>query len=99
MANIHIKRKHNLSHSEAKVRVEELAKDLKNKLGASYQWDGDSLRFQRAGASGSISIGEQVVEVNVKIGLVLAPMKGMIECSIHEGFDVVLAESSDRGLA
>ena len=33
------------------------------------------------------------VEVEVKLGLVLRPMKGMIENSINDGFDTALADS------
>lgn len=99
MANIHITRKHNLSHKKAREKVEEIAKDLQGKLGASYHWEGDSLRFHRSGASGSIDVGKDVVEVNVKLAMLLAPMKGIIENSIHDGFDVALAESDDSRLA
>ena len=96
MANIRIKRKHNLNRDDARVKVEELAKSLQGKLGAEYRWDGDCLRFQRSGASGFIDVrrdGE--VEVDVKLGLVLRPMKGMIENSINEGFDTALADTKD----
>ena len=99
MANIHIQREHNLTRSDAKAKVEELAKDLQDKLGANYHWEGDCLRFQRSGASGFIDVKDGLVEVNVKLGLMLTPMKGMIESSIQEGFDVALAETGGRTIA
>lgn len=95
MANIHIKRNHNLDRAAARAKVEELAKSLQDKLGANYHWDGDCLRFTRTGASGFIDVSrEGEVEVDVKLGLVLRPMKGMIENSINEGFDTALADPS-----
>ena len=99
MANIHIRRKHNLDNTEAKARVEEIAKDLKGKLGASYRWEGDSLRFKRTGASGSIEVGQGEIEVNVTLGLVLMPMKGVIESTINKGFDSALADSGESKIA
>ena len=93
MANIHIKRKHNLNRADARIKVEELAKTLQGQLGTDYHWDGDCLCFKRTGASGVIDVSrEGMVEVDVKLGLVLRPMKGRIESSIHEGFDAALAE-------
>ena len=95
MANIQIKRKHNLDRSEARVKVEEFAEALQHKLGATYRWDGDRLRFERTGASGYIDVSrEGEVEVDVQLGLVLRPMKGMLESSINAGFDTVLADAS-----
>ena len=93
MAKIHIKRSHNLSHDEARARVEEIAKDLKGKLDADYAWDGDSLRFKRSGASGSIDVGDGFIELDVKLGMLLAPMKGKIEDTVRKQIDVALADS------
>ena len=98
MANIHITRKHNLSRKEAIAKVEEIAKDLQEQLGASYHWDGDSLHFGRSGASGSIDVGKGEVKVSVKLAMLLAPMKGLIESSINKGFDVALAQTDDTRL-
>ena len=96
LTNIYIKRTHNLDFAKAKAMVEELAKGLQHSLAASYQWDGNSLRFKRRGASGSIDVGERSVEVQVELGVVLVPVKGKIESAIHEGFNRVLDEAGDN---
>lgn len=90
MANIHIRHQHQLTQGEARALMEQIAQDLKNKLKAEYHLKGDSLRFRRAGASGSVDLGEGFVEVKIKLGLVLAPMRGKIEKSIRQNIDVVL---------
>lgn len=90
MANIHIKRSHTLSHEEARARVEEIAEDLKTKLDADYSWHGDSLRFHRAGASGSIDLGDGFIDLKIKLGMLLTPMKGKIESSIRRHMTVAL---------
>ncbi len=95
MATIHIKQQHHLAHDEARKRVEEIARDLKQKLNADYAWKGDSLQFKRSGASGSIELSDEFIELRVKLGLMLAPMKGKIESAIREKLDLVLQESQD----
>jgi putative polyhydroxyalkanoate system protein len=95
MANIHIKRTHTLPREVVRARVEELARDLKKKLDADYVWDGDSLRFKRSGASGSIDMGDGFVELKIKLGMLLSPMKGKIERSIDENIKVALTDKGD----
>jgi putative polyhydroxyalkanoate system protein len=98
MANIHIKQKHHLAHDEARQRVEEIAKDLKKKLNADYTWKGDSLHFKRSGASGSIDLSDDVIELKIKLGMMLAPMKGTIESTIKEKLHVALKGNKDSKL-
>lgn len=99
MAHIHIKHQHNLSRDQARALVEDIARDLKKELKAEYSMEGDSLRFQRSGASGSIELGEGFVEVNVSLGLLLRPMKGAIENSIRQRIVTALADSTGTKLA
>jgi putative polyhydroxyalkanoate system protein len=96
MANIHIKQQHDLTHDEARKRVEEIARDLRKKLNVDYHWEGDFLRFQRSGASGSIAVGSDFIELKVKLGMVLAPMKGKIEQSIRQNLHLALGEDKDQ---
>ncbi len=95
MANIHIKRAHKLARDEARARIEKIAEDLANKLDAEYAWQGDSLHFKRTGASGCIDVGDDFVECNVKLGMLLAPMKGRVEASLVENIHKVL-DSDDK---
>ena len=95
MSNIHIKRSHKLPRDVARARVEEIAKDLKKKLDAKYAWKGDSLQFKRTGASGSIDVGEDFIDINIELGMLLSPMKGKIEKSIRDHMKVALADTGD----
>ncbi|MGD2111833.1 MAG: polyhydroxyalkanoic acid system family protein [Gammaproteobacteria bacterium] len=95
MANIHIKRSHNLPRDEARARVERIAEDLKRKLDAEYAWKGDSLQFHRTGASGSIDVGDGFIDLNIKLGMLLVPIKGKIEETIREHINSALAENGD----
>ena len=96
MAIIHIKQQHNLAHDEARKRVEDIAQDLKKKLNADYAWKGECLQFKRAGASGSIELSDESIELNIKLGMMLAPMKGKIESAIREKLDLALQDNPDR---
>lgn len=87
MANINIKRQHSLGRTTARDRVQEIANSLQDKLRAKWSWDGDSLNFQRSGASGSVIVGDDFVEFKVKLGLLLSPMKGTIEDAIQQQLD------------
>ncbi len=90
MANIKIRRQHNLGRDVARQRVDEIAASLQEKLKAKWSWNGDSLRFQRSGASGSVDVGDDYVEFNVKLGMLLTPMKGAIEDAIQQKVDKAL---------
>ncbi|MEA3413280.1 MAG: polyhydroxyalkanoic acid system family protein [Pseudomonadota bacterium] len=98
MANIHIKRKHTLPPEVVRARMEEIAEDLKKKLDADYAWEGDSLRFKRSGASGSIDMGDGFVELKIKLGMLLSPMKGKIEQTINKNIEVALTDNGDTRL-
>jgi putative polyhydroxyalkanoate system protein len=91
MANIRIKQAHQLGKDDARRRVDDIAEDLKQKLHVVYQWQGDKLVFKRTGAQGAIELGDDFVEVKVKLGMLVAPMKDKIEAQIKERLQTYLA--------
>ncbi len=99
MARIHLQRKHNLARTEARARVEAIASKLSTTLNAKYAWEGDALRFTRSGASGSINIGDDLIEVEVRLGLLLTPMKGAIENAIRDNVDAALSDKASSASA
>jgi putative polyhydroxyalkanoate system protein len=94
MARIHIKHAHQLEKEEARTRIEKIAEELKIRLDAEYAWEGDSLQFHRSGVSGCIDLGDDFVECTIELGILLSPMKGMIEASILENVHKAL-DSND----
>ena len=82
MATIHVKRNHNLDMKHIRKEVEHLAEKLKEELSIDYQWDKDRLIFKRTGANGFIAVGKDDLEIEIKLNLVLTPLKGTIEKSI-----------------
>ena len=84
MATISIKHDYTMA-------ADHLAEELKNlaeKMGATYQlvceWPDDHhLRFSRRGANGEIIIKSDHVSVEIKLGLVLSPLKTKLEKDIR----------------
>ena len=77
-------RSHQLDQETVRDKVQELANMLVEKLSAEYQWEKDRLIFKRSGANGFVRIGNHEVEVEVKLGMMLRPLKGTIEKTITE---------------
>ena len=87
MATIHVHRSHTLGLAAARHEVEQIAIQLKEKLQATYFWEGDRLKFERTGADGIIDVTEKDVDVKLDLGFMLTPMKGMIQKKIEEYLD------------
>ncbi len=91
MATVEITREHNLGKETARERAEKLADKLAQKLGADCNWEGDELTFKRSGADGVIRVGDELVQVTVKLGLMFTPMAGMVKGEIEKALDKYLA--------
>ena len=91
MATIHIKRTHKLDQEHIHQEVQNLADKLADDLGVTCQWQGDRLHFERSGAKGNIQIGVDYLEFEIKLGMLLAPLKGKVEKTVTEYLDEHLA--------
>ena len=91
MASVHIKRSHQLERDRVRHEVEQLADKLATELSASYSWKGDRLEFKRSGANGFIDIGKHELEIEIKLGMLLTPLKSTIETRINDYLDKALA--------
>jgi putative polyhydroxyalkanoate system protein len=87
MATISIDRPHHLSQQKAKDLAERLARDLAQRFGLAWDWDGDDVRFRRPGVSGRMRVGETMLTLDVKLGLLLSPLKPTIEREIYAQLD------------
>ncbi|MHB1271193.1 MAG: polyhydroxyalkanoic acid system family protein [Rhodanobacter sp.] len=87
MPSIDIRRPHQLSIAAARAVVDQVAARMREKFGMDGQWHGDTLRFSRPGASGTIAVHSDAIQVNVRLGMMLAPLKGMIEQEIQRKLD------------
>lgn len=90
MAAINIRRPHNLGREGAREAVEKIARELNSRLQVAHRWEGDSMVFNRSGADGRIHVDDREVVVDIKLGLMLSPMKGIIEDQIERYLDQTL---------
>jgi putative polyhydroxyalkanoate system protein len=89
-----IGRRHDLGVAKAKRLAETLARKLQDEFGGTYTWKGNELRFQRPGASGSVKVTKDSVQVRVELGLLLTPLRARIEREIGAGLDAHLGQAA-----
>ncbi|MCB1858477.1 MAG: polyhydroxyalkanoic acid system family protein [Gammaproteobacteria bacterium] len=99
MSHIHIKQGHALSQETVRERVESIAKDLHRQYKINYAWQGNRLLFKRQGATGHLDLGDGFIEMDIKLGLVLSPLKGKIEQTIRQDIKAQLSGSQGTRLA
>ena len=94
MASISVSKRHQLSHKQAKLVAEKLADDLEQRFSLAWRWDGDHVRFERPGVTGSMLVGASDIRLDVKLGLLLTPLKPAIEREIHAQLDKLTRKAS-----
>ena len=95
MATVDISKKHALPTSDAKVKAEELAKSMEQKLGIRWRWEGEVITFdapsgKAKGSTGKVSISGQDVRVEIDLPFLLRPLKGMVESKVREKLDTLI---------
>jgi putative polyhydroxyalkanoate system protein len=87
MPKIDIRRPHQLSIAEARAVVDQVAARMHEKFGMDGRWQDDTLLFSRPGVSGSIAVSSDAIQVKAELGLMLTPLKGMVEQEIRRKLD------------
>jgi putative polyhydroxyalkanoate system protein len=88
MPSLDIRRPHRLSAAEAHAVIDQVATRMREKFQVQTQWQNDStLSFERPGISGKIAIGSDEIHVSAQLGMLLSPLKGMIEQEIRRKLD------------
>lgn len=82
-----VERSHDLGISGAKRRVDEIAKDLSERLSLTSKWRGDVLHFKGSGASGQITVSDDSVVADIKLGMALMMAQGRIRSAIEKTMD------------
>ena len=87
MPKIDIRKPHQLPVAEARAVVEQVATKMREKFGMDGQWQGDIFNFSRPGVNGSIAVESDAIQVRADLGMMLAPLKGMVEQEIRRKLD------------
>jgi putative polyhydroxyalkanoate system protein len=85
LADIELTRVHNLGLEVARAQAERMAEELRRRFDLKGAWEGNVLRFERPGVSGSLAITDKDLRLVVSLGFLLKAMKGSIEkAAVHE---------------
>jgi putative polyhydroxyalkanoate system protein len=91
MADINVQRSHHLGLKDAHAAATKMSAKLVKQFGLSGKWEGNTLRFDRPGVSGFLTISDRDMKLEVTLGFLLKTMKGPIERAVHRDLDEVLA--------
>lgn len=94
MADIDIKRAHNLGLKAARAAADKMADHLGRKFGLEGDWSGNTLNFQRPGVNGSLAIDDKDLRLVVNLGMLLKMMRPSIEGAVNEQLDKLFAAKS-----
>lgn len=79
MSNIDIHAYHTMDREHAQEAADRLSRDLAEKFGIEYGWDGDVIHFERPGVHGQIIVTGEEIHVQAQLGFMLALLKSPIE--------------------
>ncbi|MEL6544401.1 MAG: polyhydroxyalkanoic acid system family protein [Myxococcota bacterium] len=91
MADIEMSRDHSLGADGATERLKGIEPKLKEKYGVTLAWSGPVADVKGKGVSGKITVEEAKVALQLKLGLMLKPLKGKIQEGIERQVDKALA--------
>jgi putative polyhydroxyalkanoate system protein len=96
MGTISVVKKHHLTHAKARNVAEKMAKDLHKRFDLACTWDGDDCRFERPGLTGTMHVGTDRIQLDVKLGFLLSAVAPSIERAIHEQLDGLVGEPAPK---
>jgi putative polyhydroxyalkanoate system protein len=96
VADIELHRVHGLGLKAARAAADRMAEHLGRKFDLKGEWEGNVLRFERPGVTGSLAIGDQELRLSVALGFLLKAMKASIEKAVVHELDALFAEKPAR---
>jgi putative polyhydroxyalkanoate system protein len=99
LADIDIKRAHNLGLKAARAAADTMADHLGRKFGLKGDWRGDVLHFERPGVNGTLAISARDLRLSVSLGFLLKAMKASIEKAVEHELDALFAKSAPAAKA
>ena len=91
MADIELHRVHGLGLKAARAAADRMAEHLGRKFDLKGDWEGNVLRFERPGVTGSLAISDQELRLSVALGFLLKAMKASIEKAVEHELDSLFA--------
>ena len=91
MADIEVRRSHDLGLAAARRAAEQMASDLARKFDVRATWQGDTLRFERPGVSGFVTLTQAELHLSISLGFLLKAMQESIEKLVLQELDTLFA--------
>ena len=92
MSVIRLSRCHQLDQAAREAALNRLAAHLGNTLGASVAREARTIQFDGSGFSGTVTLDVERVVGEVRLGLMMRPLKEAITKEIEAGLDHYLAD-------
>jgi putative polyhydroxyalkanoate system protein len=86
--------RHTFDPTTAKAAAHKVVDDLSARYQLACAWQGDRVSFERPGLSGSMHLGQNEVRLDVKLSLLMTPLKSSIEHAIHQELDRVFRDKA-----
>jgi putative polyhydroxyalkanoate system protein len=95
MGRIFLRRPHRLSAKELRARAESIARRIEQRHDVRWRWEGDRLELNAPtglarGTSGTVTVGEDHVEIEISLALPLRPVRRMVEGQLRARVDALL---------
>jgi putative polyhydroxyalkanoate system protein len=87
VAAIHLERKHRLGLKKARAAAQRVADDMAQSFEMASEWEGNALRFERAGVSGSLTVSRDHVVLDAQLNGLVRLFRASIEERLHADFD------------
>ena len=92
MSVIRLSRCHRLDQAAQEAALERLSAHLGDTLGASVAREARTIQFDGSGFSGTVTLENERVMGEIRLGLMMRPLKGVITREIEAGLDYYLAD-------
>ena len=87
MAEISMRRQHGCEDTDAiRSRIEGLAEKVADRIGGTWQWQGDEAVCEARGAKARVAYDADSISIDVSLPLMLRPLRGKLEAKIEEYF-------------
>jgi len=84
MADINIVQVHHLAPEQARAAAQQVADKLAEQFELECAWDGDVLRFERSGVSGSLSLLPEQAKLHIALGFLFSAFSSQIEAKVAD---------------
>ena len=92
MSAIRLSRRHQLNQAAQEAALERLAAHLGEALDASVAREAQTIQFDGKGFSGTVTLNDERVFGEVRLGLMMRPLRGVITREVKAGLDHYLAD-------